>query len=181
MNTESIETVSEAASYFFIASSCFLPFAHAHPFMSTFSFLLSNINDNNSSALCFLGILVASTGAKVSRECSCVSYFVTVASPCSLKLFSPVFSACYAMIIWSIWLHLKSSVMSVFRCMCPMSRVLPAMLGIILVNFFLSLVGYLPECSMYYYSSAMNYLSCLSLSYFSIWIGSGMSSSEDYI
>ena len=89
MKTYSVETVGESESYFFIVFSCFLPSTRERPFMYPFQFSFRNINYSTASALGFLVSLVASTGAKVSRMCSCVSYFVNAASPYSLDLFSP--------------------------------------------------------------------------------------------
>ena len=64
-----------------------------------------------------------------------------------------------------------------FRWMCPLLSVLPAMVGISLVAFFLSLVEYLQECYVFSFSSDVTYLSLLSLSSLYIRIGYGMSSS----
>ena len=155
-----------------------MPSAHSHPFMSPFRFSFRNINDAAASTICLLVSLVSSTGEKVSRACSCVIYFITVDSPRLLNFFIPVFSACCGMTIWSMWLSFSSSSMSIFRCIYLMSWFLIAVVGISLVIFFLSLVGYIPEC---YVSSSYSYMTSsqlLSSAFLYIRIGYGMSSSS---
>ena len=102
MNTEYVTTVGEAAYSFFIISHCFLPYVHARPFMSQFRYSFRNIIDATTSDIYLLVSLVVSTGAKDYRTRSCVSYFVTDASPCSLNFFSPVFSEYCAMMMRSM-------------------------------------------------------------------------------
>ena len=89
MNTDSVATLGEAASSFFIVYRCFLPSAYARTFMSPFKISFTDISDDTAYALCFLVSLVASTGAKFYRTCSCVSSFVTDASPNYFNLLSP--------------------------------------------------------------------------------------------
>ena len=179
MNTDYVETLDEAGSSFFIVSRFFLPSAYVHPFMSKFWFPFRNINGVTASALCFLVSLDVSTGAKFSKAGSCFSSFVVDVSPRSLDLFSPVFSAYWVMMMWSMWFSLYSLVMSVLRWIYPLSIFLSTIVGISLVTCFLSLVGYFPECSdtgSSYYSD-MTSLSLLSLLSLSIRIGYCASSS----
>ena len=122
------------------------------------AFYFRIISDGIDFALCFLVRLFAYTGANVSSTFSCVSSFVTAASPHYLDLLSHVFSAYGVIIMWSMWLYISVSVIfgdvpSVFRWMCPLPLVLSARVGIILVTGFLVLVGYPPECSSDVYSS----------------------------
>ena len=73
INTESVATVGEAASY------CFLKSPQSRPFMYPLRFYFRNISDATASALCFLASLFASAGEKNYRTYICFSYFVTAA------------------------------------------------------------------------------------------------------
>ena len=148
------------------------------------NFFFRKISGATASALSFLVSLVAPTGADFSRMCSCVSYFVTADSPCSLKFLSPVFSAYCEMMMWRMWFSLSSLVIFgvlpyIFRWMWLMSWVLTARVGINMVTCFLSLVDYHPFCSASESSSysATTSFSPLSLSSLSIEIGYGVASS----
>ena len=146
INTDYVITVGETVYSFFIISHCFLPSVRARPFMSPFQFSFRNINDATTSALYLLVSLVVSTGAKDYRTCSCVSYFVTDASPCSLYFIKPVFIAYCFMMMWIMKNYRSPSVIfslapSMFRWMCRMSLALPSRVGINLVTCFLVPVG----------------------------------------
>ena len=130
INTGYVSTIGEAAASFFIVSWCFLTSAHERSFMYPPRFSFRNIGDATASVLYFLVSFVASTGAKVSRECSFVSYSVTDNSPRSLELLRPVFSAYCVMMMWIMQLSFLVSVILgavpyVFRWTCPLSQVYP--------------------------------------------------------
>ena len=90
INTDYVATVGEAVSYFLLSPTALFRLHMNVHLCIHLPFPFMNINDTNASSICFLVILVASTGAKVSRTCRCVSSFVYAASPHSLNLFSPV-------------------------------------------------------------------------------------------
>ena len=142
INNNSVAAVGESISSFFIASHCFLPSPHTRTCIYTFRFLFRKIKYATSYTLCFLVSLIASNDAKISRTCSCISYFMTAALPSSLKLLGNVFSEYCVMIICGMWYSLYYLVMSMLRWTCPLLWVLPDRMGISLVNCFMSLVGY---------------------------------------
>ena len=144
MNTNSVSTVGEAASYLLILSYFFLPTTHARRFMSPFRFdFRTLVLPLPLIIFCLFGCI---HWGKVSRNCSFISYFIAAAYPFSLEFLNPVFISYCVMITWSMLqsrfsLIIFSVALFLFRLLCPLLLVLPYRLGINLFTCFLVLVG----------------------------------------